>query len=230
MSAPLVMAEGLNFSYGSGATAEQILRDVSVEIAPGEIVLLSGPSGSGKTTLLTLLGCLRSVQSGTLQVLDTKVSAGNAEQRRLVRKNIGFIFQQHNLLKFLTAEQNVQMALEVDSDSVLGPESKERARMALAEVGLDHRASHLPCELSGGQCQRVAVARALVHKPRLILADEPTASLDRESGERVAQLLREHATACNASIILVTHDPRITQLADRRIEMQDGCISSGCSV
>lgn len=206
----VVSAAGINFSFGAGATKQNILEDIDVEINAGEIVLLSGPSGSGKTTLLTLLGCLRSLQCGELWVLGTDLSNSTEIRRTQVRKQIGFIFQQHNLLPFLTAEQNVQLGLNVD-----GRESREKAGDALEALGLGNRKRYLPKQLSGGQCQRVAVARALVRSPKLILADEPTASLDAESGLLVSNLLRQHADVHRCGVMLVTHDPRIKNVADR---------------
>jgi putative ABC transport system ATP-binding protein len=197
------------------------LRDVDLAIAEGEIVLLTGPSGSGKTTLLTLVGALRALQSGTCTVLGQQLMGATEAQRVALRRRIGFIFQQHNLLGFLTARQNVAMALELE------PGTTEQGRLAragemLEAVGLGAKAESLPGQLSGGQRQRVAVARALAARPGLVLADEPTAALDRQSGQDVVRLLTDLARQRGVPILLVTHDPRILDIADRIVAMEDG--------
>jgi putative ABC transport system ATP-binding protein len=198
-----------------------VLRDVDLAIAEGEIVLLTGPSGSGKTTLLTLVGALRALQSGTCTVLGQQLMGATEAQRVALRRRIGFIFQQHNLLGFLTARQNVAMALELE------PGTTEQGRLAragemLEAVGLGAKAESLPGQLSGGQRQRVAVARALAARPGLVLADEPTAALDRQSGQDVVRLLTDLARQRGVPILLVTHDPRILDIADRIVAMEDG--------
>jgi putative ABC transport system ATP-binding protein len=198
-----------------------VLRDVALTIAEGEIVLLTGPSGSGKTTLLTLVGALRAMQSGTCTVLGQQLMGATESQRVALRRRIGFIFQQHNLLGFLTARQNVAMALELE------PGTTEQGRLAragemLEAVGLGAKAESLPGQLSGGQRQRVAVARALAARPGLVLADEPTAALDRQSGQDVVRLLTDLARQRGVPILLVTHDPRILDIADRIVAMEDG--------
>ena len=218
-----VEISGLGYAYGEGALRRPVLRDVALTVQPGEIVLLTGPSGSGKTTLLTLVGALRAVQDGSCRVLGQEMAGASEAQRVALRRRIGFIFQQHNLLGFLTAQQNVAMAMEVD------PRSTERGRLdrataMLAAVGLGDRGASRPDQLSGGQRQRVAVARALAGDPGLILADEPTAALDRQSGGEVVRLLRDLARRRGVPILLVTHDPRILDIADRIIEMEDGRI------
>lgn len=224
--APPIAVAGLDYSYGRGELTTPVLRGVTLSVRPGEIVLLTGPSGSGKTTLLTLIGALRAVQSGDCRVLGQQLAgAGEAERVRL-RRRIGFIFQQHNLLGFLTARQNVALALE------LHPGSHERARLQragemLAAVGLADRADRLPDQLSGGQRLRVAIARALVADPKLVLADEPTAALDRRTGQEVADLLTRIARTQGTTILMVTHDPRILGIADRVIEMEDGHLAGG---
>ena len=218
-----ITLSGVSYTYEKGD--RPVLRDVDLTIAEGEIVLLTGPSGSGKTTLLTLVGALRAMQSGSCTVLGQQLMGATESQRVALRRRIGFIFQQHNLLGFLTARQNVAMALELD------PTTSEAARLAragemLEAVGLSDKIESLPGQLSGGQRQRVAVARALAARPGLVLADEPTAALDRQSGQDVVRLLTDLARQRGVPILLVTHDPRILDIADRIVAMEDGRITS----
>jgi putative ABC transport system ATP-binding protein len=223
-----VAIQGLTYSYGEGELRKPVLRDVSLSVGAGEIVLLTGPSGSGKTTLLTLIGALRAMQEGSARVLGQELLGASEGQRVRLRRRVGYIFQQHNLLGFLTARQNVAMALELDA-TTSERERLERAGAMLDAVGLAARADAPPSQLSGGQRQRVAVARALVGSPGLILADEPTAALDRVSGSEVVHLLRDLARRNSVPILLVTHDPRILDIADRIIEMEDGRILSAAA-
>jgi putative ABC transport system ATP-binding protein len=220
-----VELRGITYAYGTGDLARPVLRDVALSVGPGEIVLLTGPSGSGKTTLLTLIGALRAVQTGSAVVLGEQLAGATERRRVALRRRIGFIFQQHNLLGFLTARQNVAMALELD------PATREKERLAragalLEAVGVGDRADAPPAKLSGGQRQRVAVARALAGEPGLILADEPTAALDKRSGGEVARLLRDLAKRRGVPILMVTHDPRILDIADRVVAMEDGRITA----
>jgi putative ABC transport system ATP-binding protein len=219
-----VAVRGLNHTFGSGELKKQVLFDNELELARGEIVIMTGPSGSGKTTLLTLLGALRSVQRGSIRILGQELAGLSAAQLVAVRRQIGFIFQAHNLFASLTARQNVRMALELNS--VNGAEMNRRAVEMLTAVGLGSRVEYKPSQLSGGQRQRVAIARALVHEPRLILADEPTAALDKQSGRDVVNLLRKFAKERLATILIVTHDNRILDVADRIVNMVDGRIVS----
>jgi putative ABC transport system ATP-binding protein len=228
---PLIRIRGVNHFFGTGPLRKQILFDVSAEILPGEIVINTGPSGSGKTTLLTLVGALRSVQEGSLTTLGHELNNASAETLGNVRKNIGFIFQAHNLLASLTACQNVEMALGVlpgagQEAPASKKESRQRAIEMLQSVGLGERIDHLPRELSGGQKQRVAIARALVTRPQIILADEPTAALDKKSGREVVEILHQLAKKNGCAILLVTHDNRILDIADRIMTLEDGRISS----
>ncbi len=218
-----VELRGVSYAYGEGELRRPVLRAVDLTVAEGEIVLLTGPSGSGKTTLLTLIGALRAMQEGSARVLGQELSDATEAARIRLRRRIGFIFQHHNLLGFLTARQNVAMALEQDGSL------DERARLAragglLRAVGLDGHEDRVPQKLSGGQRQRVSVARALAADPGLVLADEPTAALDRASGHEVVQLLRGLAKSRGVPILLVTHDPRILDIADRVVAMEDGRI------
>lgn len=222
MEAP-VLLRNITFAYGEGELRKAVLRDVDLTVAPGEIVLLTGPSGSGKTTLLTLIGALRAMQDGSAQVLGQELKGANEAARVRLRRNIGFIFQNHNLLGFLTARQNVAMALE--QDAALGERQRlARAAELLGLVGLEDHLEKLPSQLSGGQRQRVSVARALAAEPGLVLADEPTAALDKTSGHEVVMLLRNLAKSRGVPILLVTHDPRILDIADRVVAMEDGRI------
>jgi len=224
MSAAPIALTGVSFSYEKGEHAKPVLRDVDLTVDPGEIVLLTGPSGSGKTTLLTLIGALRAMQTGSCVVLGRELMGAREKALVELRRRIGFIFQSHNLLGFLTARQNVAMALELDMTTT--EQSRlERASALLEAVGLTDRADATPAQLSGGQRQRVAVARALAGDPGLILADEPTAALDKQSGLEVVTLLRGLAKDRGVPILLVTHDPRILDIADRIVAMEDGKIT-----
>lgn len=223
---PAIAARGLEHFYGVGELRKQVLFDNHLEIYPGEIIIMTGPSGSGKTTLLTLIGTLRRVQEGALQCLERPLhDATNADLLHL-RREIGFIFQAHNLFDSLTATQNVRMALELAEPKGSRNDQTARARSMLEQVGLGERTGHKPKQLSGGQKQRVAIARGLVHKPRLVLADEPTAALDELSGRTVVNLFRKMAKEENVTIIIVTHDNRILDVADRIVNLVDGRIRS----
>jgi putative ABC transport system ATP-binding protein len=216
-----IRIEKLNFHYGEGELRRRVLRDVSLTVHAGEVVLLTGPSGSGKTTLLTLIGALRGMQDGSCQVLGQELMGAGERDRVALRQSIGFIFQNHNLLGFLTARQNVAMSLELDPALPEG-ERLDRAGQMLAGVGLSGHEDKPPSKLSGGQRQRVAIARALVGNPGLVLADEPTAALDKVSGGEVVQQLRSIAKSRGTPILMVTHDPRILDIADRIVTMEDG--------
>ncbi|MFN6340462.1 MAG: DevA family ABC transporter ATP-binding protein [Cyanobacteriota bacterium] len=223
---PSVEVRGLNHWFGRGTTRRQVLQGVDLEIQPGEVVLLTGPSGCGKTTLLTLVGALRQVMEGSVRVLGQELGGCPRGERQRLRRSIGMIFQGHNLLRCLTAEQNVQMG----SDLLPGLSyraRRDRARQWLRSVGLEDHMGKLPHDLSGGQKQRVAIARALAAQPRLLLADEPTAALDRRSGRDVVQLLQTLAREQGCAVLMVTHDPRILDVADRLVHMEDGRLWNG---
>ena len=213
--------KGLSHFYGTGTMRRQVLQGVNLTVAAGEVVLLTGPSGCGKTTLLTLVGALRSVQEGSVQVLGQELAGASRRDRQRLRRSIGMIFQGHNLLRCLTAEQNVQMG----SDLLPGLSYRARrdqSREWLRAVGLGDELNKLPHDLSGGQKQRVAIARALAAHPRLLLADEPTAALDSQTGREVVELLRRLARDQGCAVLMVTHDPRILDIADRLVRMEDG--------
>ncbi len=205
----------------------QVLQGVNLTIRAGEVVLLTGPSGCGKTTLLTLVGALRQVMAGSLQVLGQELNGSSRSERQQLRRRIGMIFQGHNLLRCLSAEQNVQMGADLLSGRGYRAR-RDNAREWLRAVGLADHLGKLPHDLSGGQKQRVAIARALAAQPRLLLADEPTAALDSRTGREVVDLIRGLARDRGISVLMVTHDPRILDVADRLLRMEDGrLIESG---
>ena len=221
---PVVLVKNLDHFYGQDNLKKQILFDINLSIQPGEVALLKGPSGSGKTTLLTLMGGLRSAQTGSLKVFGQELTGAQKGQLVQVRRSIGYIFQAHNLLKSLTARQNVQMSIELHHCSA--HEAKQKSIAILEAVGLGERVNYYPDSLSGGQKQRVAIARALVSHPRMVLADEPTAALDSKSGRAVVELMQQLAREQGCTILIVTHDNRILDIADRIIELEDGRLTS----
>lgn len=225
MSQPVIQIDNVNHYFGSGSLRKQILFEVVGEIRAGEIVIMTGPSGSGKTTLLTLIGALRSTQEGSLKVLGQELRGASTNQLVEVRRDIGYIFQAHNLLKALTAKENVLMSMALHPQV---PEriARQRAVAALEAVGLSDRVDYYPDQLSGGQKQRVAIARALVSEPKIVLADEPTAALDKKSGRDVVEIMQSLAKQQGSTILLVTHDTRILDVADRLIHMEDGRLSA----
>jgi putative ABC transport system ATP-binding protein len=225
---PVLRVERLSHFYGEGETRAQVLFDNHLEVMPGEIVIMTGPSGSGKTTLLTLISGLRTVQEGSVRVLGRELRGLGPAALMQVRRNIGFIFQAHNLFDSLTAYQNVRMALELQGSTAA--EADTRIKELLTTLGLGERVFHKPHQLSGGQRQRVAIARALVHRPKLVLADEPTAALDEKSGRDVVTLLQALAREQGTTSLIVTHDNRILDVADRIVNMVGGRIKSNVRV
>ena len=221
---PAIQLEQLCHWFGSGDTRRQVLQNVNLRVARGEVVLLTGPSGCGKTTLLTLVGALRQVQQGSVRVLGEQLDGAGRGQRQRLRQRIGMIFQGHNLLRCLSAEQNVQMGADL-LPGLSYRVRRDMARQWLRAVGLGEELHKLPHDLSGGQKQRVAIARALAAQPRLLLADEPTAALDSVSGREVVELLRSLAREQGCAVLMVTHDPRILDVADRLVRMEDGRLS-----
>lgn len=223
---PVINVQQLNHHFGSGSLRKPVLIDISLQIYPGEIIILTGPSGSGKTTLLTLIGGLRSVQpDSSLKVLGEEMCGASKSKLVNVRSRIGYIFQAHNLLDCLTAQENVRMPLRLDKH-MSSHERSHRASKMLEAVGLGERIDYYPRDLSGGQKQRVAIARALVSQPKLVLADEPTAALDSKSGRDVVEIMQRLAKEQSCAILLVTHDNRILDIADRIIHMEDGKLAS----
>ena len=216
-----VVVDNLSHAFGQGEMRRAVLQNISFSIEPGEVVLLTGPSGCGKTTLLTLIGALRTVQQGEVSVLGESLHGASRRRRQQVRRCIGMIFQGHNLLRCLTAEQNVQMGADLLPDLSYRAR-RDEARQWLRAVGLEDHMAKVPHDLSGGQKQRVAIARALAANPRLLLADEPTAALDSRTGREVVELLRRLAREQSCAVLMVTHDPRIVDVADRLLQMEDG--------
>jgi putative ABC transport system ATP-binding protein len=221
---PTVRVEALDHFYGEGESRNQVLFDNQIEIGAGQLVVMTGPSGAGKTTLLTLVGALRSVQQGRIEVLGQSLSALRRRELVAVRRNVGFIFQMHNLFDALSAYENVKMAMQLGNCTAA--EMRQRGSAILDRLGLGNRVDHKPRSLSGGQRQRVAIARALVNRPKLVLADEPTAALDKDSARSVVDLLKETTVENGATVVMVTHDHRIIEKADRLVHMVDGRIAS----
>jgi putative ABC transport system ATP-binding protein len=219
---PIISIRALEHVYGDDPARRVVLQSLALDVAPGEVVVLTGASGSGKTTLLTLCGALRSVQHGQVRILGELLSRLDREQQRELRSAIGFIFQAHNLIDALTAGQNVVMSL---LGRVSPAEASARAEATLGGLGLATRVDALPEELSGGEKQRVAVAGALVRQPRLILADEPTASLDDVSASVVIDAIRTVATRSSCAVLVATHDPRVFAIADRVLHLVDGALA-----
>ncbi|MFO0692139.1 MAG: ABC transporter ATP-binding protein [Polyangiales bacterium] len=216
-----IEARGVTKVYGEGALAFQALKGVDFLVEHGEFVMLAGPSGSGKTTLLSILGCVLSATSGDVVIDGVRVSGRREAEMPAIRLGrIGFIFQGHNLIASLTARENVALVLEMRGM----PRTKALAEASalLARVGLGDKLHSIPSDLSGGQRQRVSVARALAGSPPIVLADEPTAALDAESGRVVTELLREVAKERGGTVVVVTHDNRIFHLADRIVHIEDG--------
>ncbi|ACB49996.1 ABC transporter ATP-binding protein, probable glycolipid exporter [Crocosphaera subtropica ATCC 51142] len=222
---PVISIKNLNHFFGKDKLKKQVLFNINLEINPGEIIIMTGPSGSGKTTLLSLIGALRSVQYGSLRTIDYELNGATEHRLVQVRRFMGYIFQAHNLLPFLTARQNVQMSLELH-DNINAHEAIAKSETMLKMVGLGERINYYPDQLSGGQRQRVAIARALVSHPKLVLADEPTAALDSKTGRDVVDIMETLTKEQGCTILLVTHDNRILDMADRIIHMEDGYLKN----
>lgn len=225
-SQPVISAQHLNHYFGEGELRKQALFDINLTINAGEIVIMTGPSGSGKTTLLTLMGGLRSAQEGSLTILGQEICGASKQQLMHLRRKIGYIFQAHNLLTYLTAKQNVRMSLELHDDKYETQNIDGISTEMLTAVGLEKRVDYYADSLSGGQKQRVAIARALVSHPQIVLADEPTAALDKKSGRDVVEIMQKLAKEQGCTILLVTHDNRILDIADRIVYMEDGRLAA----
>lgn len=218
-----IAVSGLNHWFGAGEARKQAIYDLGLQVAHGSLTVLMGPSGSGKTTVLTLIGCLRDVQDGSVRLLGHELNGADRGLNEELRRRLGFIFQAHNLHSSLTALQNVLMGLQVHGLSDKQTQ-QDAARHALSLVGLADRTDYLPANLSGGQKQRVAVARALVGNPDVVLADEPTAALDREAGIKMVRMLKKLGSQRGTTTVMVTHDNRILDMADRILTLEDGRI------
>ncbi|HEX4080325.1 MAG TPA: ABC transporter ATP-binding protein [Rhizomicrobium sp.] len=222
---PAVVARRVSHAFDTGSARKQVLHDVDFALERGEFVILTGPSGAGKTTLMTLIGALRSLQSGSIRVLDTELAGLAPGGQREVRRRIGFIFQDHNLFEALTAFQTLSLAMEVAGGRPGHRQARRRAARLLSMLGLEAYLDSKPRQMSTGQKQRIAIARALINEPPIIIADEPTAALDAETAGLVIKLLRELVEIGGASILMVTHDNRIFSAADRVLNMVDGRIA-----
>jgi putative ABC transport system ATP-binding protein len=223
MTQTMIEANEIRMALGEGAGRVEALKGINLSLAGGELTLLMGPSGSGKTTLLSVLGCMLSPTSGSVNIRGRAVTGLDAEALAQVRReNIGFVFQSYHLFPTLTAAENVRLSLDVRGDRC--SDARSKAKEALATVGLGHKAGAFPRALSGGEQQRVAVARAIVGNPSLLLADEPTAALDSENGHAVMTVLAELAKDPSRAMFIVTHDPRIVPFADRILRIEDGRI------
>jgi len=223
MSVPVIQTEKANLELMSGKSMLHILKDVTFEVNSGEVVAVVGPSGSGKTSLLMILGGLERATTGKVVVAGQDISTANEDQLAIFRrKNLGILFQNFHLIPSMTAIENVALALEIAETGMSYREIREAAAAALTEVGLGDRLTHLPSALSGGEQQRVGLARAIVTSPKLMLADEPTGNLDQDTGAKVIELMFNLARKKGTSILLITHDPNLARKADRMLTMNKG--------
>jgi putative ABC transport system ATP-binding protein len=223
MNDVIVDVRNVRKEFGKKHTKVIAVKDVSMKVKEGDTVLILGPSGSGKTTLLSMIGCILTPTSGEIYIDEEKIS--DLSERGLTKirkKKIGFVFQSFNLLKSLTAQENVEVALNLKG--IKGNRARERARELLKEVGLGERLDFLPIDLSGGEKQRVSIARALANNPKIILADEPTGNLDSKTGQKIGKVLKNLAKNHKTSVIIVTHDTRMENIADTILYLEDGMI------
>ncbi len=215
----------LTKKYEEGATGTLALRGVNLDVHPGELLMLMGPSGSGKTTLLSIMGCILTASSGSVRIAGKEVVGLSEKQLPALRlEHIGFIFQGFNLFPTLTAGENVELMLDLKGISTV--KAKKRAQELLEQVGLAEKYNAFPADLSGGQKQRVAIARALAGDPRIILADEPTAALDSHTGRTVMEMMSDLAHKRSRAVVIVTHDSRVLNFADRIVKIEDGAIAA----
>lgn len=218
---PILLARGVGKTYGSGTLAIRVLSDIDLYLFPGELALLIGPSGSGKTTLASILGGLMRPSDGTVELCGTAIHAlPEREVAQVRRAHLGFVFQTFNLFPALTALDNVAEILAMKGWALEA--ARAQAAATLARVGLDHRLHHVPGQLSGGEKQRVAIARAIAGNPTLVIADEPTAALEKKTALSVAELLATQARTSKTSLLVVTHDRRLVPFANRVIEIEGG--------
>jgi putative ABC transport system ATP-binding protein len=226
MPQPVVQATGVNLHLESGGSSLHILKDVDLALSPGEVAAVVGPSGSGKTSLLMVLGGLERATGGTIVLDGTPITAMNEDQLAVARrKTLGILFQNFHLVPSMTALENVALSLEVADAGAPWRTIRDRAAAALEDVGLGQRLTHLPSALSGGEQQRVGLARAMVTEPKLLLADEPTGNLDQETGARITERMFGLARTKNAAVLLITHDPALAGKADRQLHMNQGRLS-----
>lgn len=223
MPLPVVEATGVNLHLQSGGVPLHILKDVDLTLTAGEVAAVVGPSGSGKTSLLMVLGGLERATGGAIKLDGTPISAMNEDQLAIARrKTLGILFQNFHLVPSMTALENVALSLEIADAGMPWRTIRDRATAALVEVGLGERLTHLPSALSGGEQQRVGLARAMVTEPKLLLADEPTGNLDQATGQRIIELMFGLARTKGTSILLITHDPALAAKADRQLHMNAG--------
>ena len=221
---PAISIREVTKTYAEGSASVTALRGVDLEVQPGEMVMLMGPSGSGKTTLLSIMGCILTATSGSVQITGKEIAGLKNKQLSLVRlQHIGFVFQGFNLFPALTAGENVELMLDLKGVPVSA--AKKRTQELLEQVGLGEKYESFPADLSGGQKQRVAIARALAGDPQIILADEPTAALDSHTGRNVIQMMNELAHQHGRAVVIVTHDSRLAEFADRIVRIEDGLIA-----
>ncbi len=223
MSVPVIQTEKANLELMSGKSMLHILKDVTFQVNGGEVTAVVGPSGSGKTSLLMILAGLERPSSGRVVVAGQEISASNEDQLAIFRRNnLGILFQNFHLIPSMTALENVALALEIAETKMSLKDIRQRATEALEEVGLGDRVTHLPSALSGGEQQRVGLARAMVTSPKLMLADEPTGNLDQDTGAKVIELMFNLARKKGTAILLITHDPNLARKADRMLTMNKG--------
>jgi putative ABC transport system ATP-binding protein len=231
MSSPVIQTDKANLELMSGKSMLHILKDVTLQVNSGEVTAVVGPSGSGKTSLLMILGGLERASSGKVVVAGQDISTANEDQLAIFRRNsLGILFQNFHLIPSMTALENVALALEIAETGLSFKEIREQAATALAEVGLADRVTHLPSALSGGEQQRVGLARAIVTSPKLMLADEPTGNLDQDTGAKVIELMFNLARKKNTAVLLITHDPNLARKADRMLTMNKGQLSEAAKV
>jgi putative ABC transport system ATP-binding protein len=225
MTEPIVDAQGITKLLGTGAGQVRAVKSLDLSLNGGELTVLMGPSGSGKTTLLSILGCMLAPTEGSVRICGTSATSSDPETLAKIRRDhIGFVFQTFHLFPTLTAAENIQLALDVRGER--GAKARRKARQALMRVGLPHKGDSLPSDLSGGEQQRIAVARAIVAEPAVVLADEPTAALDSANGHAVMDILSGIAKERSRAVLVVTHDTRLLCFADRVLHIEDGALTS----